>query len=86
MIKLKADDLAKFALTLPVRILSLNSADTMREWQISQLPAGANKTDIEERFDRAGNESGVVIQYIQGLFSIYVTIVYPRFRIKRICN
>ena len=40
----------------------------MREWQISQLPAGANKTDIEERFDRAGNESGVVIQYIQGFF------------------
>ena len=75
MIKVKADDLAKFPLTLPVRILSLNSADTMREWQISQLPAGANRTDIEERFEKAGNESGVVIQYIQGLFSIYDRII-----------
>lgn len=80
MIKIKADDLAKFALTLPVRILSLNSADTMREWQISQLPAGANRTDIELRFEQAGNESGVVIQYIQGLFSIYDRIIFLFFR------
>ena len=58
MIKVKADDLAKFPLTLPVRILSLNSADTMREWQISQLPAGANRTDIEERFEKAGKRIG----------------------------
>ena len=67
VLKVKSEDMNKLELPVPVSILSFGEADTVKEWQLDQLPTSANRTEINRRYETAGEDTGVVRQWIQGL-------------------